>query len=273
MRQYLDVLRHVREHGEARPTRQGGKVLSSFGLQMRFNLEDGFPAVTTKALAFEMVKAELLWFLSGSRDVNDLRRYGCKIWDGDAERADWKARAEFDGDVGRIYGVQWRSWQRPDGSKLDQIEELVKNLRASPYDRRHVVSAWNPGELDQMALPPCHVLFQLFVSQGKLSMQMYQRSCDLFLGVPFNIASYSLLLHMLAQVTGYGVGHFIHTLGDCHIYEEHLDSVAQQLEREPLPLPQLELNPAVDAIDGFKMDDIALVGYRSHGKIRARLVV
>ncbi len=240
---------------------------------MRYNMADGFPAITTKKLAFKATKAELLWFISGSSDVKKLQELGCRIWDANAEADYWKPKARFKGDLGRVYGVQWRSWQRPDGSTVDQLTDVIQHIKEQPHDRRLVVAAWNPGELDQMALPPCHAFFQFFVAANKLSLQMYQRSCDMFLGVPFNIASYSLLLHMAAQVTSLKAGEFIHTLGDAHIYENHFDQVQEQLQREPFPLPKLKLNPAVNDIEKFTMDDIELVDYQYHPPIKAEMAV
>ncbi len=273
MKQYLDLLYDVLEHGDDRVDRTGIGTRAVFGRTMRFRMEHGFPAVTTKKLAFESVKAELLWFLKGSRDVKELQAMGSRIWDGNAYADYWKPKAEFDGDVGRIYGVQWRSWQGPNGKVIDQIRDVIERIKAKPHDRRHVVSAWNPGELDQMALPPCHVLFQFFVEKRELSLAMYQRSCDLFLGVPFNIASYSLLLHMVAQVTDLKPGEFIHILGDTHIYKNHFDPVKEQLARTPFPLPKLWLNPEVKDIDEFAMEDIKLENYQHHPPIKAPMAV
>lgn len=273
MQVYLDALRHILEHGSDRPTRTGVDTRATFGMQMRFDMANGFPAVTTKRLAFKTVAAELLWFLTGSSDVNELRRMGCKIWDENAEAPYWKPKARFDGDLGRVYGVQWRHWRRPDGTEVDQIANLVAGLRTAPYERRHIVTAWNPGELDEMALPPCHAFFQAFVADGRLSLQLYQRSCDMFLGVPFNIASYSLLLHMLSQVTGYAPGEFIHTLGDAHIYHNHFEQVRRQLANAPYPPPTLWMNPAPRDLDAFRMDDFKLESYQHHGAIPAPMAV
>ncbi len=273
MRQYLDLLREILEHGVDRDDRTGVGTRAVFGRQMRFDMADGFPAITTKKLAFRSMAAELLWFLRGSRDVKELQRLGSRIWDANAEAEYWKPRAEFDGDVGRIYGVQWRSWRTPDGREIDQLKQVIQQIRENPVSRRHIVTAWNPGEIDQMALPPCHILFQFFVADGTLSLHMFQRSCDMFLGVPFNIASYSLLLHMIARVTDLEPGEFVHTLSDAHIYHNHFDQVSEQLDREPYPLPTLELNPAITAIDDFTMDDIALPDYRHHPAIQAPMAV
>jgi len=270
---YLDALRHVLENGSDRPNRTGVDTRATFGLRMRFDLTTGFPAVTTKKLAFKSVVAELLWFLRGSRDVKELRALGSRIWDDNAGADYWKPKAEFDGDVGRVYGVQWRHWRRPDGSEVDQIARLIEGLRRAPYDRRHIVTAWNPGELDEMALPPCHAFFQCFVADGRLSLQMYQRSCDMFLGVPFNIASYSVLTHMLAQVTGYAPGEFIHLLGDAHIYHNHFDQVRRQLENAPHDPPTLWINPDRKQVGDFTMDDFKLVNYQCHAAIPAPMAV
>lgn len=273
MKQHLELLKDVFENGVDKPSRTGIDTRNVFGRQMRFDMADGFPAVTTKKLAFESLKAELLWFLSGSSDVKELQKLGSHIWDANAEADYWKPKARFEGDLGRIYGVQWRSWMKPDGTSLDQLAHIIEQIKTKPYDRRLIVSAWNPGELDQMALPPCHVLFQFFVSNGKLSLSMYQRSCDMFLGVPFNIASYSLLLHMISQVTGLQPGEFVHFLGDTHIYHNHFDQVQEQLSRKPFPLPTLWLNPQVKDIDQFTMEDIKLVDYQYHPPIKAQMAV
>jgi len=264
MQTYLDLLRHVRETGTPKADRTGVGTYSVFGAQMRFDLNAGFPAVTTKKLFFRGVKEELLWFLRGSTDARELQEKGVHIWD---------AWADADGDLGPIYGYQWRSWPAPDGSHIDQIQQVREALRASPDSRRHVVSAWNVADLDNMALAPCHVLFQFYVADGRLSCQLYQRSADLFLGVPFNIASYALLTHMMARDLGYGVGDFIHTLGDAHIYTNHLEAVDTQLARSPYPAPALWLNPAVTDLFAFSGDDIALEGYQSHGRIPAPVAV
>lgn len=273
MKQYLDALKYIIDKGIDKPTRTGIDTRGVFGMQFRYNMADGFPAMTTKKLAFNSMKAELLWFISGSSDVKELQKLGCHIWDANAEADYWKPKARFEGDLGRVYGVQWRDWQAPNGRKIDQLGEVIERIKKDPYDRRLIVNAWNPGELDQMALPPCHSFFQFFVADGKLSLQMYQRSCDMFLGVPFNIASESLMLHMVAQVTGLEPGEFVHTLGDAHIYHNHFDQVKEQLSREPFPLPKLKLNPGIKNIDDFKMDDIELVDYQSHPGIKASMAV
>lgn len=273
---YLDLLKQVMENGSDRNDRTGVGTRALFGAQMRFRMSDGFPALTTKKLAWKAVKSELLWFLEGSGDDNRLKELNGSektIWTANGDADYWKPKATFPGDLGRIYGVQWRAWQRPDGTTVDQIANLIEMIKNDPTSRRLIVSAWNPGELDQMALPPCHVFMQFFVDGDKLSLQMYQRSCDLFLGVPFNIASYSLLLHMVAQVTGLKAHEFVHVLGDTHIYLNHFDAVKEQLARDPLPPPTLWLNPEVKDIDSFTMDDIKLEGYESHPPIKAPMAV
>ena len=273
---YLYLLRKILEEGDDREDRTGVGTRALFGLQMRFDLSKGFPAVTTKKLAFKAVKSELLWFLEGSTDDNRLKELNGSektIWTANAEADYWRAKAKFSGDLGRVYAAQWRDWKKPDGTSVDQIAEVIEMIKKDPYSRRLIVTAWNPGELDQMALPPCHMFFQFFVAKGKLSLLMHQRSCDMFLGVPFNIASYSLLLHMVAQVTGLQVGEFVHSLGDAHIYQNHFDAVKEQLSRDPLPLPTLWLNPEVKNIGGFTMDDIRLEDYESHPSIKADMAV
>ncbi|MBP6945936.1 MAG: thymidylate synthase [Candidatus Pacebacteria bacterium] len=275
MKQYNNLLKKVLEEGADRETRNG-KTRALFGLQMRFNMADGFPAVTTKKLAFKAVKSELLWFIEGSNDDNRLKELNSSertIWTDNAEAPYWAPKAKFPGDLGRVYGVQWRKWQGPNGKVVDQLAEVIEKIKTNPTDRRLIVSAWNPGELDQMALPPCHMFFQFFVANGKLSLLMHQRSCDMFLGVPFNIASYSLLLAMVAQVTNLVPHEFVHSLGDAHIYHDHLDAVKEQLSREPLALPTLKLNPVVKNINDFKMEDIELENYQSHPPIKAKMAV
>jgi len=274
--QYLDLLKKVMDEGDERMDRTGVGTRAIFGQSMRFNMADGFPALTTKKLAFKAVKSELLWFLEGSNDDNRLKELNTSektIWSANANADYWKPKAKFEGDLGRIYGVQWRKWQKPDGTTVDQIADVIEKIKTDPSSRRLIVTAWNPGELTDMALPPCHMFFQLFVADGKLSMLMHQRSCDMFLGVPFNIASYSLLLHMLAQVTGLTAHEFVHSLGDTHIYNNHMDAVKEQLSRVPLPLPTLWLNPEIKNIDDFKMEDIELRDYQSHPTIKAKMAV
>ncbi len=273
---YLDVLKQIMETGADRDDRTGTGTRALFGLQMRFNMKDGFPAITTKKLAFKAVKSELLWFLEGSTDDNRLKELNGSektIWTANAEADYWTPKAAFPGDLGRVYAAQWRKWRKPDGTEVDQIAEVIEDIKRDPNSRRLIVTAWNPGELDQMALPPCHMFFQFFVADGKLSLLMHQRSCDMFLGVPFNIASYSLLLHMVAQVTGLEAHEFIHSLGDAHIYKNHFEAVEEQLSRTPLASPTLSLNPEVKTIDDFTMDDIELVGYESHPAIKAAMAV
>ena len=274
MKQYLDVLKKIMDEGIDRPDRTGVGSRAIFGVPMRFNMKDGFPAMTTKKLAFEAVKAELLWFLSGSSDVKELQKLGCHIWDGNANADYWKPKAKFEGDLGRVYGVQWRSWKSPyTDVPIDQITNVINQFKKNPGDRRIIASSWNPAELDMMALPPCHLLFHFFSVQGKLSLLMYQRSCDTFLGVHFIFASYYLFLHMVAQVVGLEPWEFVHILGDTHIYLNHFDQVKEQMARSPYPLPKLWLNPEVKDIFSFKMEDIKLVDYKYHPPIKAPLAV
>ncbi len=274
MKQYLDALKKIMDEGEDRPDRTGVGSRAYFSIPMRFKMADGFPAVTTKKLAFNTMKAELLWFLSGSSDNKKLQEMGCHIWDENADAPYWKPKAKFEGDLGRVYGVQWRSWKSPYTQEpIDQIANVIKKLKENPNDRRMIVSAWNPAELDMMALPPCHLLFQFFCVNGKLSLQMVQRSCDMFLGVPFNIASYSLLLHMVAQVTGLQAHECVLIFTDAHIYLNHFEQVKEQLTRTPGPLPKLWLNPEIKNIDDFKMDDIKLVDYNYQPSIKAPMAV
>jgi thymidylate synthase len=264
MRAYLNLLRHVMDHGVDRQDRTGTGTRSVFGHQARYDLREGFPLVTTKKIHLRSVVHELLWFLRGDTNVRSLNEQGVTIWD------EW---ADADGGLGRIYGAQWRSWRRPDGGVVDQIADVVERIGSDPASRRLVVTAWNPGELDQMALPPCHMVFQFYVAEGRLSCQLYQRSADLFLGVPFNIASYALLTHMIAQVTGLGVGDFVHTLGDAHIYSNHFEQVREQLSREPRPLPTLRLNESVRDLLAFRYEDVQVVGYDPHPAIKAPVAV
>ena len=264
MRQYLDLMRHVLEHGDPKTDRTGTGTLSVFGWQMRFRLQDGFPLLTTKKLHTRSIIHELLWFLQGDTNIRYLKDNGVSIWD------EW---ADADGELGPVYGKQWRRWETADGRTVDQLARVVESLRRNPDSRRHLVSAWNPGEVDAMALPPCHALFQFYVAGGRLSCQLYQRSADIFLGVPFNIASYALLTHMVAQVCELEPGDFVWTGGDCHLYSNHLEQARAQLEREPRPLPTLRLNPAVRELFGFRFEDIALEGYDPHPHIKAPVAV
>jgi thymidylate synthase len=262
-RQYLNLLEDILQNGIERGDRTGVGTLGVFGRQMRFDLSKGFPLLTTKKLHRKSIILELLWFLRGDTNVRWLQERGVSIWD------EW---ADPTGELGPVYGKQWRSWAAPDGRVIDQIEAVVESLRTNPNSRRHIVSAWNPAEVEDMALPPCHCLFQFFVADGKLSCQLYQRSADVFLGVPFNIASYALLTLMVAQVTGYEPGEFVHTLGDAHLYLNHLDQARLQLSREPLPLAQMKLAPRTDLF-GFDYEDFTLEGYRAHPSIAAPIAV
>ncbi|GBL57862.1 thymidylate synthase [Pseudomonas citronellolis] len=264
MKQYLDLMRHVREHGTFKSDRTGTGTYSVFGHQMRFDLGEGFPLVTTKKCHLKSIVHELLWFLKGSTNIAYLKENGVSIWD------EW---ADENGDLGPVYGYQWRSWPAPDGRHIDQIANLMTMLKNNPDSRRLIVSAWNPALIDEMALPPCHALFQFYVADGKLSCQLYQRSADIFLGVPFNIASYALLTLMVAQVAGLQPGDFIWTGGDCHLYANHLEQADLQLSREPLALPTMKLNPAVKDLFDFRFEDFELVGYESHPHIKAPVAV
>ena len=303
MKTYLDALQFVLDNGVTKTDRTGTGTISVFGMQQRYDLTKGFPAVTTKKLAWKSVVSELLWFIEGTGDEHRLREilHGSResekttIWTANATAPYWKAKSKFDGDLGRVYGVQWRHWRTPvehraetfrddfgniynRGGLLhiketDQLKNLIDGIKRDPNGRRHILSAWNPGELDEMALPPCHAFAQFYVADNKLSCQMYQRSCDMFLGVPFNIASYSLLTHMIAQVCGLEVGEFVHVLGDAHIYLNHVEQVKEQLQRVPLPAPTLWLNPEVNDITQFTMSDIRLDYYQSHAAIKAEMAV
>lgn len=300
MKQYHQALQQVLEQGTVTKDRTGVGTLSLFGMQQRYDLSLGFPAVTTKKLAWRSVVSELLWFIEGSGDELRLREilHGSRqsekttIWSANATAPYWQPQAKFDGDLGRVYGVQWRHWRQyqerkdmgpahlggirvaADRHEVDQLLNLIKGIKQDPHGRRHILTAWNPGELESMALPPCHAFAQFYVSaDGKLSCQMYQRSCDMFLGVPFNIASYSLLTHMVAQVCNLGVGEFVHVLGDAHIYMNHIEQVKEQLTREQLPLPRLQLNPDINDITKFTMADIELLNYQCHPSIKAEMAV
>jgi thymidylate synthase len=264
MRQYLELMRHVLEKGHRKTDRTGTGTLSTFGWQMRFDLQEGFPLLTTKRLHTRSIIHELLWLLRGDTNIRYLNDNGVSIWD------EW---ADENGDLGPVYGKQWRRWQTASGGTIDQISRLIDGLQRNPDSRRHVVSAWNPGEIEGMALPPCHVLFQFFVADGKLSCQLYQRSADIFLGVPFNIASYALLTMMVAQVCDFEPGDFIWTGGDCHLYLNHLDQAREQLTREPRPLPTMKLNPQVTDIFGFHFDDFTLEAYAPHPHIKAPVAI
>jgi len=264
MKQYLDLMRHVKDHGVRKEDRTGTGTLSVFGYQMRFDISEKFPAVTTKKLHFKSIIHELIWFLKGETNIKYLKDNKVTIWD------EW---ADEKGDLGPVYGSQWRSWHTPDGHTIDQISQVIDQIKKNPDSRRLIVSAWNVSEIEKMALAPCHALYQFYVANGKLSCQMYQRSADIFLGVPFNIASYALLTLMIAQVCGLKPGEFVHTLGDAHLYRNHLEQVDTQLSREPLPLPVMKINPDVKSIFDFKYEDFELVGYESHPAISAPIAV
>ena len=264
MQQYLDLMRHVLEHGHKKEDRTGTGTLSVFGHQMRFNLEDGFPLLTTKKVHLKSIIHELLWFLQGSTNIAYLKENGVSIWD------EW---ADEKGNLGPVYGYQWRNWPKPDGTHIDQITQVVEMIRKTPDSRRLIVSAWNVADVDRMKLPPCHAFFQFYVADGKLSCQLYQRSADIFLGVPFNIASYALLTMLVAQVCGLKLGDFVHTLGDAHLYLNHLEQTREQLSREPLHLPTMRINPEVTDIFGFKFEDFVLENYEPYPAIRAPVAV
>ncbi len=282
MKLYLDTVKKIMEEGNDRQARYGG-TRAMFAVPMRFRMKDGFPAMTTKKLAFRSVVAELLWFISGSSDNRELNRLGCHIWDANLNADYWKPKSKYEGDLGRIYGVQWRHWKRPDGTEVDQLKDIIERIKTNPNDRRLIVSAWNPGELEQMALPPCHTMFQFFVADGKLSLHMYQRSADIFLGVPFNIASYALLLHIVAQLTNLEADELVMTLGDTHICHDHFDAVKEQLARDPLPLPKLWLSPDIKSLEDLNTEQfkepndifnlIRLENYESHPAIKAPMGV
>jgi len=264
MKQYLDLMRHVRDLGNSKEDRTGTGTLSVFGHQMRFDLSEGFPLVTTKKCHLKSIIHELLWFLSGDTNVKYLQDNGVRIWN------EW---ADEEGNLGPVYGYQWRSWPAADGRHIDQISQVIEQIRNTPDSRRIIVSAWNVGEIDNMALPPCHMMFQFYVADGKLSCQLYQRSADIFLGVPFNIASYALLTLMIAQVCDLSPGDFVHTLGDAHLYTNHLEQADEQLSRKPYPLPVMKINPEVKSIFDFKFEDFELVGYQAHPHIKAVVAV
>jgi len=264
MKQYLDLMKYVRESGTEKGDRTGTGTLSVFGYQMRFNLEEGFPLVTTKKVHLKSIIYELLWFLKGSTNIDYLNEHGVSIWD------EW---ADERGELGPVYGAQWRSWPAQDGSSIDQISEVINQIRANPDSRRLIVSAWNVSQIDSMALPPCHAMFQFYVADGKLSCQLYQRSADIFLGVPFNIASYALLVLMMAKVTGLKPGEFVHTLGDAHLYLNHLDQVDEQLKRQPFPLPKMSITKDIKNVLDIEYEDFSLEDYESHPHISAPIAV
>lgn len=264
MRTYLNLMKHVLDNGVPKSDRTGTGTLSTFGYQMRFDLAKGFPLVTTKKTHFKSIVYELLWFLKGDSNIEFLKENNVTIWD------EW---ADEKGDLGPVYGVQWRSWPAHDGKTFDQLKMILEEIKTNPNSRRMIISAWNVSQLDQMALAPCHAFFQFYVANGRLSCQLYQRSADVFLGVPFNIASYSLLVHMMAQVTGLQPGEFIHTLGDAHLYQNHLEQAKLQLQREPKPLPKILLNPEVKNIDDFRFEDFTLVDYDPHPRIKAPIAI
>ena len=264
MKQYLDLMRHVRDNGTKKEDRTGTGTLSVFGHQMRFDLSKGFPVVTTKKCHLKSIIHELIWFLSGDTNIKYLQDNGVRIWN------EW---ADENGDLGPVYGYQWRSWPKSDGGHVDQIKQIIDQIKNNPDSRRIIVSAWNVGEVENMALPPCHMMFQFYVADGKLSCQLYQRSADIFLGVPFNIASYALMTMMVAQVCGLEAGDFVHTLGDAHLYSNHLEQTDEQLSRQPFPLPTMNINPDVKSIFDFKIEDFELVNYQAHPHIKGKVAV
>ena len=264
MKQYIDLLNHVINNGTQKSDRTGTGTISVFGYQSRFDLAKGFPVLTTKKLHLKSIIHELLWFLTGDTNVKYLQENGVRIWN------EW---ADENGELGPVYGYQWRSWPTPDGRHIDQVTQVVNSIKNNPDSRRHLISAWNVGQIDQMKLPPCHLLVQFYVADGKLSCQLYQRSADIFLGVPFNIASYALLTLMMAQVCGLQPGEFVHTLGDAHIYLNHIEQVKLQMSREPYPLPQMKINPDVESIFDFKFEDFELTGYQTHPHIPGAVAV
>ncbi len=264
MKQYIDLLNHVLNNGVKKEDRTGTGTISTFGYQMRYNLQEGFPLLTTKKLHFPSILHELLWFIKGDTNISYLKANNVRIWN------EW---ADLDGELGRIYGYQWRSWTAENGQHIDQLADVIERIKNNPDSRRHIVSAWNVSDLDKMALPPCHILFQFYVAEGKLSCQLYQRSADIFLGVPFNIASYALLIHMMSHVTGLKPGEFIHTLGDAHIYLNHIEQVNIQLSRQVKELPTLQINPTVNSIFEFTFDDFVLKNYNPHPHIKGEISV
>lgn len=264
MKQYKQLLNDILEHGDHKDDRTNTGTISLFGYQTRYNLADGFPLVTTKKLHLKSIIHELLWFIKGDTNIKYLNENGVTIWD------EW---ADENGDLGPVYGKQWRCWECVDGTFVDQLGDVIEQIKTNPNSRRLIVNAWNVGQIDKMKLPPCHLMFQFYVAGGKLSCQLYQRSADVFLGVPFNIASYALLVHMVAQVCGLGVGDFVHTIGDAHIYKNHINQVNKQLKRHEFPLPKLELNTTINDINGFTFDDIKIIGYKHHDKIDGEVAV
>ncbi len=279
---YNALLKEIMETGADRVGRNG-TTRGVFTRELRFKMKNGFPATTTKKLAFRSVAAELFWFMSGSNDNKVLQKLGCEIWTPNANADYWKPKAQFEGDLGRVYGVQWRFWKKPDGTTIDQLANIIERIKKDPNDRRLIVTAWNPGELEEMALPPCHMIFQFFVTNGKLSLHMFQRSCDMFLGVPFNIASYALMLHLVAQMTSLEADELILTLGDAHIYHDHFDAVKEQLSREPMALPKLWIDPKIKSLEDIdvsklqKPEDVTalvrLENYNHHPAIKAKMAV